>query len=323
MRRTALLTATALLAVAGCGASHPAAPPTSPAAPTTSASASATASTSTAATVTALTAPTRVALTTDGAVGYRELGSGPPLLLIMGFAGTMDSWEPTFVDALAARHTVVLLDNAGIGKTAALPAPLTITAMAQQTDALLQTLKLGRVDVLGWSMGGMIAQALTATHPADVRRLVLAATLPGDGHATLPSATVVTALSMAATSPTALLALLFPSSTAGRAASDTFIGAIVSYPDADTAGATALQQQGLALASWTGGKEPAGARIGTFATPTLVADGSLDQLAPPANSRTLAATIPGATLHLYAGAAHGFLFQDASSFVPTVLSFLG
>jgi pimeloyl-ACP methyl ester carboxylesterase len=317
MRRLALLAAvtSAAVAVAGCGAQRVGMRPAI--LPTTSAPAGQPKL------VTALTATTQVAHTADGAVGYRELGSGPTLLLIMGFGGTLDSWQPSFVDALAATHTVVLLDNAGIGKTAALPAPLTITAMAQQTDALLRSLHLGRVDVLGWSMGGMIAQALTATHPGDVRRLVLAATLPGDGHATLPTAAVVATLSKAATSSTALLSLLFPDSTAGTAAATTYVGGIFSYPDQESPSAAALQQQGLALASWTGGKEPAGDHLGAITNPTLVADGSVDTLAPPANSRTLAATIPHATLHLYAGAAHAFLFQDESAFVPTVLSFLG
>ena len=313
MRRLPLLVAATAIAVAGCGAtSTPVAAvhPTSTAAPV-------------AAPVTALTATTKVARTRDGAVGYRQLGSGPTLLLIMGFGGTLDSWQPSFVDALAKTHTVVMLDNAGVGKTAALPAPLTITAMATQTDALLQTLHLGRVDVLGWSMGGMIAQALTATHPSDVRRLVLAATLPGNGHATLPSSAVVATLSRATSSPTALLSLLFPATAAGDGASNTYVGAIVSYAEDETIGGPALEQQGLALQSWTGGKEPAGDRVAAISADTLVADGSVDILAPPQNSRTLAATIPHATLHLYPGAAHAFLFQDESTFVPTVLTFLG
>jgi len=75
-----------------------------------------------------LTTPVRVAATSDGAVGYRELGSGPPLLLVTGFGATMDDWTSSFVDGLAEHHRVVIFDNAGVGKTAAL-APLTITAM--------------------------------------------------------------------------------------------------------------------------------------------------------------------------------------------------
>ena len=133
-----------------------------------------------------LTAPTRVAQTALGPVGYREIGAGPPLLLIMGLGGSMDAWQPIFLAALAQRHRVVLLDNAGVGDTAALTTPLTITEMADQTSDLIAALRLGQTAVLGWSMGGMIAQALAVLHPAQVRRLVLCATFPGVGTVVPP-----------------------------------------------------------------------------------------------------------------------------------------
>lgn len=103
----------------------------------------------------------------------------------MGYGWTMEGWDPRLVHALARHNRVVMFDNAGIGHTQPLPgeltATLTIDAMADQTSALIDTLGLGRPDVLGWSMGGMIAQALAVLHPAQVRRLVLCATFPGTG----------------------------------------------------------------------------------------------------------------------------------------------
>ena len=122
----------------------------------------------------------QIAHTLLGAVAYREVGTGPPLLLITGFSGTMESWDPRLVNALAQHDRVIIFDNAGIGKTAGLPAPLTIDAMADQTSALLDTLGLARTDVLGWSMGSMIAQALAVRHPNHVRRLILCAGYPGN-----------------------------------------------------------------------------------------------------------------------------------------------
>ncbi len=117
-----------------------------------------------------LTAPVQVVRTPDGTVAYRELGSGPALLLIMGAGASMDGWPPSMVDALAAHHEVVLFDNAGVGRTSAVAAPasLSITAMTSQTSALISALGLRRPAVLGWSMGGMIAQALAVSHPAQV-----------------------------------------------------------------------------------------------------------------------------------------------------------
>ena len=107
-------------------------------------------------------------------MGYREIGTGSPLLLIMGYAGSLDNWAPDFIDELAQAHTVVMLDNSGVGQTSRVPGTLTIDAMANQTSALLTALRLGPVSVLGWSMGGMTAQALAVLHPSQVSELVLA-----------------------------------------------------------------------------------------------------------------------------------------------------
>ncbi len=175
-----------------------------------------------------VTAPVRVAATTDGAVSYREIGSGSPLLLIMGLGGTMNDWSPSFVNALAAQHKVVVFDNAGVGKTASLAPPLSINAMAKQTSALISALHLAPTVLLGWSMGGMIAQALAVQHPAQVSKLVLAATQAGNGKAVPPAA----AASAAASSddPKAVLSVLFPPSAIAPAR--LYAISILQYPAA-------------------------------------------------------------------------------------------
>ena len=121
----------------------------------------------------------------------------------------MEDWDRRFVDALAAHHRVVLLDNAGIGATARLPG-LTVDAMANQTSALIDALGLKRVDVLGWSMGGMIAQALAVLHPSQVRRLVLCAAFPGDGRTVRPAQSAIDALESG--NQAKLMSDLFPES---------------------------------------------------------------------------------------------------------------
>ena len=263
-------------------------------------------------------APVKVAHTAAGPVGYREVGAGSPLLLITGFGASIDSWQPAFVAALAADHQVVALDNAGVGQTAGLPAPVSITAMANQTSALISTLRLGRVAVLGWSMGGMIAQALAVLHPAQVSRLVLAATQPGTGHARpVPAAAAAAVVS---SNPAELLAVLFPPSAA--AAARAYVAGILRYPDYYQAPRNAVATQSLAVQTWIAGDDGAGPRFGQVRLPVLVADGTLDQLDPSPNDRALAASVPGAKLLLYPGAGHAFLFQDAASFLPAVERFL-
>jgi len=266
-----------------------------------------------------IAAPVLTVATSDGTVGYRSVGSGPPLVMIMGFGGSIDSWQPSFVDALAARYRVITLDNAGVGLTTALPAPLTMTAMAAQTSAFITALHLGAPDVLGWSMGGMIAQALAVTHPDQIHKLVLCATLSGDGKATLPSAKVIALLE--APSGSAGLTLLFPSSQV--AAEAAFVTGLLSYPHPYAASKAAVATQEAALSEWSLHPDPVGSRISSIAVPTLVADGTVDPLIPLPNDDHLAATIPHAQLAVYPGAAHAFLFQDQTTFLPRLESFLG
>ena len=263
-------------------------------------------------------AAVQTAHTKLGTVGYRSFGSGPPLVLIMGYGGTMESWDPRFVDALAKHYRVVIFDNAGVGDTQALPAALTIDAMADQTSALIDSLGLGKPDVLGWSMGGMIAQALAIRHPTQVHRLVLCATFPGTGKVVQPSQAAINALS--STNAKTVAADLFPANQTAAAAA--FGAAIAGYPSAAAPSAATISAQAHAITQWWDDGDPAAARTAQIAVPTLVADGTLDRLDPVVNSHALAKLIPGAKLVLYPDAGHAFLFQDENTLIPVVESFL-
>jgi pimeloyl-ACP methyl ester carboxylesterase len=265
-----------------------------------------------------VTAPTRIASTSAGAIGYREVGAGSPVLLIMGFGGSMDDWAPSFVDALAAHHTVVVFDNAGIGDTAPLPSALTIPAMAGQASALISALRLRRTAVLGWSMGGMIAQALAVLHPRQVSRLILAATQAGTGTSLpIPAAA---AAALASGNLAAILAVLFPSDQA--AAKEAYLAGILQYPGFYAASGAVAAQQTAAIAQWMAGQDPAGRQLSRIRARTLVADGTQDALDPVGNDWLLARGIPRAHLLLYPDAGHAFLFQDSAQFVPAVERFL-
>jgi len=260
----------------------------------------------------------QVIRTSDGDVSYRQLGTGAPLVLIMGLGGSIDDWEPALLNALASRYRVVVFDNSGVGRTTPLSSPLTITAMADQTSAFISALGLHRVDVLGWSMGGMIAQALAVLHPAQVGRLALAATQAGTGRARpIPAAAAAAA---ASPDPVTVLSVLFPPGQA--AAQQRYVSGILSYPGYYGAPRGVVAAQSAAIQAWLGGADPSGHGLGAIRVPTLVADGAVDALDPVANDRILVAGIQGAQLALYPGAGHGFLFQDAASFVPRLERFL-
>ena len=260
-----------------------------------------------------------VVRTPAGTVAYRELGSGPALLLIMGADASMDGWPPSFVDALAAHHEVVVFDNAGVGRTSAVSAPglLSITAMTSQTSALISALRLRRPAVLGWSMGGMIAQALAVSHPAQVSRLILAATAVGTGKAVpLPPYATVAGLS-----PAEVTAQAFPKNQA--AAASAYLNAIQQYPGFYQVSAATFHSQYLAAERWLAGQDAAGHLAGDIRVPTLVTGGTQDQFIVTANARLLASSVPGAKLLLFDDAGHAFLFQDAARFTRAVETFTG
>jgi pimeloyl-ACP methyl ester carboxylesterase len=250
--------------------------------------------------------------TTLGTVAYRAIGNGPPLVMINGWSATMETWDPVLVDTLAQHHRVIVFDNAGVGRSESLPAPLTIDAMANQTGALIDSLHLGRPDVLGWSMGTTVAQALAVLHPSEVRALVLCAPYPGNGAVVLPASSILDATN----DPTAL----FPANQTG--AHDTYESELLSYPSAPPTPQATNLAQSKALDRWWAGGDPAGRLVAKIAVPTLLADGTADRLDPVANDHLLARLIPGATLKLYPDAGHAFLFQDDTAVAALVDSFL-
>jgi pimeloyl-ACP methyl ester carboxylesterase len=264
-------------------------------------------------------APIRAVAAGKGTIGYRSIGEGPPLVLIMGLSGSMDAWPPSFVDALAVRRRVVIFDNEGIRRSTG-SGQLTIRRMARKTAALIRALHLKRPDVLGWSMGGMIAQSLARQHPRRVRRLVLCATAPGNGKATFPAPDVVAELADPTSAQSNLFSYLFPTAPA---ASEAFVRGIASYPNsAPRAPSGVISAQSAASATWLAGRDPTGRPRSRLRLPVLVGGGELDRILPVANQRHLGRRLPRARLKVYPDAGHGFLFQHQRDWLRRINRFL-
>jgi pimeloyl-ACP methyl ester carboxylesterase len=262
-----------------------------------------------------LDVPERTADAGQGKIGYRSVGRGRPLVMIMGLSGSIDAWQPSFVDSLARKRRVIVLDNAGVGQSTLGTVPLTIPRMADDAALLIRALRLRRADVLGWSMGGMIAQALARRHPRLVRRLVLCATAPGNGKATLPDANVLGELGS-----NRVFDNLFPGD---EAAGRRYVEQIARYPGfAPTAPPDVTRLQFGASGLWLTGQEPSGRPLRRLRLPVLVGGGALDRVLPAANQRHLGRRLPNARLRMYPRAGHGFLFQHRRDFVGTVQRFL-
>jgi pimeloyl-ACP methyl ester carboxylesterase len=240
--------------------------------------------------------------------------------MVMGLGGSMDAWDPAFVDAIAAAgHKVVLFDNEGVGKSRLRKGTLSIRRMGDDLSALIRRMKLGRPDVVGWSMGGMLGQSFAVRHPAQLRRLALLATVPGDGKATPPSQAALDAVKAPGLGP---LNVLFPEgSTQAR---DDYIAHILARTGAAPQAPPATQvKQFTASTNWIFGRDLDGHRISRLRLPVLVGGGELDQLLPFPNQQHIAKVIPGAKLVGYPDAAHGFFIQDAADFTPKLTAFLG
>jgi pimeloyl-ACP methyl ester carboxylesterase len=191
--------------------------------------------------------------------------------------------------------------------------------MADDTASLIRALRLRRADVLGWSMGGMIAQSLARRHPGLVRRLVLCAAAPGDGRATPPTPEGIRRL----TDPNGLgaLGVLFPPDRAGLA--QAYLRDITAYPRlTPQAPPNVRSLQFAASGEWLAGDDPSGRNPGRLRLPVLIGGGALDQALPVANQRHLARVIPNARLKVYPRAAHGFFIQHRRDFTRRIERFL-
>jgi pimeloyl-ACP methyl ester carboxylesterase len=258
-------------------------------------------------------------------IGYREAGRGRPLVLIAGFTLTAAEWDPALVARLAAHRRVIVFDNRGVATSTGSLNGLTITRMATDTVRLIRRLGLERPDVLGWSMGGYIAQELALRHPRRVRRLILAGTDPGGVQAVQPAADVLAVLNDPSTTPAQLLPILFPAErrNAGLAWFRRIATQSGLLPTSLTVTPAATAAQALACGRrWAARGKGTWSRLPRLHLPVLVADGADDVVVPPANARKLARRIAGARLRIYRGAGHAFLIQDRARFAKLVAAFL-
>jgi len=263
----------------------------------------------------------------DISIGYREGGSGdgPPLVMIMGYGGAMYEWDPALLERLADQRRVVVFDNRGVATTSGPTAGMTIESMADDTAGLIEALDLGQVDLLGWSMGGYVAQEVVLRHPGVVNRLILSATDPGSPKAVQPSRAVIALLESATEAN--LIKAIFPQTRAGKRAAKAYLARVGAQPGLqasyfEVSPETIRAQLGAELA-WI---KPGGgsyASLGQIGQPTLVIDGALDRVVPPVNSRMIAGGIPSSLLKLYPRAGHAFMYQYPGLVAKNIGAFLG
>jgi pimeloyl-ACP methyl ester carboxylesterase len=255
---------------------------------------------------------------------YRELGpkTGVPVIFLTHLAAVLDNWDPRVVDGIAARQRVITFDNRGVGASSG-STPNTIAAMAADAIAFIRALGFEQVDLLGFSMGGMIAQVIAADEPQLVRKIILAGTGPagGEGIERVTRLSHLDTLRGLVTLQDPKQFLFFTRTANGRRAGKEFLARLKERTD-DRDKRISLRSYGSQLKAihrW-GKDQPAD--LSVIHQPGLVANGESDRMVPTTNSVDLARRLPNSQLVIYPDAGHGGIFQFHQEFVATALEFL-
>jgi pimeloyl-ACP methyl ester carboxylesterase len=273
------------------------------------------------------TAPTQFVDAAGVKFTYRRFGkkAGVPIALNMHFTGTMDDWDPAVTDGLAAHREVIIFNNAGISGTSG-ETPHSIYEMARYAEAFVDALGLSQIDLLGISMGGLIAQQVVIDRPELVRKLVLVGTGPKGGEtmqSLTPEATEI--FGSAYANPEDLwLKVHFSPSEKSQAAGRKFLERKLLRTEGrdPQVKETVAGAQVAALSSYNVITDDRYADLKKIKQPTLVVNGSNDIIIYTINSYILQQHLPDATLILYPDSNHGSLFQYPEWFTADVNSFL-
>lgn len=258
----------------------------------------------------------------DGArIVYRRIGKGRPLVVLNGFGATSADWDPSFIDRLASSNELILLNNRGIGGSTDDGQPFGIAKLADDAAHVIEALGFEHVSLLGWSMGGFIAQAFALNYADRVDKLVLLSTDPGGIEADLASPDVWSELIDTSGTPNEqarhLLFLLFPNDVAEsfyRQFGDMVAAARAQLP------VDLLNRQAAAMDAWH--RNGVASQLREIRMPVLIAAGTEDIMIPASNALKLVNAISGAWLAQFPHGGHAFMAQYPRALADLIDSFL-
>lgn len=268
--------------------------------------------------------PTRTVDVGGTPFAYRDLGPDAevPVIFLHHLMAVLDDWDPRVIDGIAAQRRVIAFDNRGVGASGG-SVPHTVEEMGRDAIAFIRAMGFQKVDLLGFSLGGGVAQMVALQAPDLVRRLVLAGTGPrgGGGIEEVTKVALLAYLKAALTWSDARNFLFFPRTPEGkRAARDYFVALKARTQNRDKAISLQARQAQLKAIRTAGLSAPDGLSVITH--PVLVANGDHDLMVDSRHSLDMARRLPNARLVLYPASGHGGVFQYYRDFVPTVLAFL-
>jgi pimeloyl-ACP methyl ester carboxylesterase len=270
-------------------------------------------------------APTQHVVGSKARYGYREIGtdSGSPIVLLPRYRGTIDDWDPALIEDLATKRRVIVFDNVGIGSTDGV-APPTIAEMAEGVVDFLAAKDLAKVDVLGWSSGGFVAQLLALDHPESVNKIVVAGSGPGE-PAIRPeedpkSVEIRTKVDLDVDD---ILYIFFSHTDSGRQAGLEVLSRFFHHESGvvETVREESWQNHADAIAKWNSGDGSAWERLSQISVPVLVANGADDVMEHAVQSFEMVRRLRYGKAIFYSDAGHGFLFERHEDFSREVLNF--
>jgi pimeloyl-ACP methyl ester carboxylesterase len=270
------------------------------------------------------TAPTKMIEIGGTSFAYRELGArgGVPVVFLHHFTAVLDDWDPRVLDGVAAQHHVIAFDNRGVGATGG-RVPADIEHMGADAIAVIRALGHEQVDLIGFSLGGAVAQMVALQAPDLVRRMVLAGTGPRGGGGIWKMPFIVggayTKAFLARKDPRHFL--FFPRTAEGKKAANEYFARLGERTH-DLDRPISRQARLAQLRAITSGGLHAPDDLSAIKIPVLVANGDKDLMVASEHSKDMAARLPDSRLRIYPNSGHGGVFQYHQEFVPEVLAFL-
>jgi pimeloyl-ACP methyl ester carboxylesterase len=258
------------------------------------------------------------------AIAWTAVGEGPPLLLLNGYAATGADWDPVFLGGLAAHFRVITPDNVGLGRSILAEGETVggAAGMAADSIALLDAMGIERTAVVGWSMGGFVAQSLAREAPGRVSALGLISTHPGGTDTVDAAPGVFGVLIDHSGTPreqaTRLISLLFPPDRAAEA--DERFGDLVAAARAELPEPVLFMQE-EALVGWH--NRPSSLPVLDPPVPTAIVHGGSDTVVPPGNAEALARFHPGASMTMLPDCAHAPMAQEPNAVAEAIIAAAG
>lgn len=270
------------------------------------------------------TVPTQFVEANGIKFAYRSYGneSQVPVIYLNHLAAVLDNCDPRVMDGIAAQRQIISFDYRGVGATTGV-APLTIQAMATDTITFIKKLGFKKVDLLGFSLGGMVSQEIVLQEPLLVNKIILAGTGPrgGVGMDKVTRITYYDILRGYLTFRDPKFYLFFTQTTNGKNAARQFLNRLKERRlnrDTEITIST-MNKQLKAIHTWSL-EEPAD--LSQITQPVFVVNGDDDRMVPSSNSYDMAKRFPNAELVIYPDAGHGGIFQNHQEFVQQALIFL-